>query len=229
MSEKILGVLGGMGPAASAEFLKILAEKYPAEKDQDHPVVYMISDPKIPDRGSAIEGNGEDPSPYLINDLEKLIGWGAELLAVPCNTAHYFIDRFRDRIGVPIVHIIEATVEASMKKSPKGAWMISTMGTARSGLYQKAAADRGYRLMIPPEDVRKEIQKATVFVKSGKMEDAARAIERVAAKLWEIEDLPIVTACTELPLAYDASDLPKDKNISSLDALADACIKALTE
>ena len=75
MSEKILGVLGGMGPAASAEFLKILAEKYPAEKDQDHPVVYMISDPKIPDRGSAIEGNGEDPSPYLINDLEKLIGW----------------------------------------------------------------------------------------------------------------------------------------------------------
>ncbi|HPX03035.1 MAG TPA: amino acid racemase [Synergistaceae bacterium] len=229
MSEKILGVLGGMGPAASAEFLKILAEKYPAEKDQDHPVVYMISDPKIPDRGSAIEGNGEDPSPYLINDLEKLIGWGAELLAVPCNTAHYFIDRFRDRIGVPIVHIIEATVEASMKKSPKGAWMISTMGTARSGLYQKAAADRGYRLMIPPEDVRKEIQKAIVFVKSGKMEDAARAIERVAAKLWEIEDLPIVTACTELPLAYDASDLPKDKNISSLDALADACIKALTE
>ena len=218
-----------MGPAASAEFLKILAEKYPAEKDQDHPVVYMISDPKIPDRGSAIEGNGEDPSPYLINDLEKLIGWGAELLAVPCNTAHYFIDRFRDRIGVPIVHIIEATVEASMKKSPKGAWMISTMGTARSGLYQKAAADRGYRLMIPPEDVRKEIQKAIVFVKSGKMEDAARAIERVAAKLWEIEDLPIVTACTELPLAYDASDLPKDKNISSLDALADACIKALTE
>lgn len=229
MSEKILGVLGGMGPAASAEFLKILAEKYPAEKDQDHPVVYMISDPKIPDRGSAIEGNGEDPSPYLINDLEKLIGWGAELLAVPCNTAHYFIDRFRDRIGVPIVHIIEATVEASMKKSPKGAWMISTMGTARSGLYQKAAADRGYRLMIPPEDVRKEIQKAIVFVKSGKMEDAARAIERVAAKLWEIEDLPIVTACTELPLAYYASDLPKDKNISSLDALADACIKALTE
>ena len=163
MSEKILGVLGGMGPAASAEFLKILAEKYPAEKDQDHPVVYMISDPKIPDRGSAIEGNGEDPSPYLINDLEKLIGWGAELLAVPCNTSHYFIDRFRDRIGVRIVHIIEATVEASMKKSPKGAWMISTMGTARSGLYQKAAAE-GYRLMIPPEDVRKEIQKAIVFV-----------------------------------------------------------------
>ena len=76
--------------------------------------IYDIG-PKIPDRGAS-RATG-DPSPYLINDLEKLIGWGAELLAVPCNTAHYFIDRFRDRIGVPIVHIIEATVEASMKKS----------------------------------------------------------------------------------------------------------------
>ena len=229
MSEKILGVLGGMGPAASAEFLKILTEKYPAEKDQDHPVVYLISDPKIPDRGSSIEGKGEDPSPYIINDLEKLIGWGAGLLAVPCNTAHYFIDRFRDRIGVPIVHIIEATVEASMERSSKGAWMISTMGTARSGLYQKVAADRGYRLVIPPEDVQREIQETIVLVKSGKMESAAWAIERAVKKLWEIEDLPIVTACTELPLAYDASDLPKEKNISSLDALAEACIRALTE
>ena len=229
MSEKILGVLGGMGPAASAEFLKILAEKYPAEKDQDHPVVYLISDPKIPDRGSSIEGKGEDPSPYIINDLEKLIGWGAGLLAVPCNTAHYFIDRFRDRIGVPIVHIIEATVEASMERSSKGAWMISTMGTARSGLYQKVAADRGYRLVIPPEDVQREIQETIVLVKSGKMESAAWAIERAVKKLWEIEDLPIVTACTELPLAYDASDLPTEKNISSLDALAEACIRALTE
>ncbi len=229
MSEKILGVLGGMGPAASAEFLKILAEKYPAEIDQDHPVVYMISDPKIPDRGSAIEGNGEDPSPYMINDLKKLIGWGAGVLAVPCNTAHYFIDRFRDRIEVPIVHIIEATVEASMKRSAEGAWMISTTGTARSGLYQKAAADRGYRLLIPPEDVQREIQETIVFVKSGKMEIAARAIERAVKKLWQIEDLPIVTACTELPLAYDASDLPSEKNISSLDALAEASIRALTE
>ena len=71
MSEKILGVLGGMGPAASAEFLKILAEKYPAEKDQDHPVVYMISDPKMPDRGRSIAGEGEDPEPF---DMVKFGG-----------------------------------------------------------------------------------------------------------------------------------------------------------
>lgn len=229
MSQKILGVLGGMGPAASAEFLKILAEKYPAEKDQDHPVVYMISDPKMPDRGSAIEGRGEDPEPYIRQNMEKLVGWGADILAVPCNTAHYFIDRFRKELTVPLVHIIEATVDASMRSSSEGAWMISTIGTARSCLYQKAAAERNYRLAIPPEDIQREIQEIIICVKSGNLEKAARSIEDVVKKLWSIEDLPIITACTELPLAYDASDLPKEKNISSLDALAEACIRALSE
>lgn len=229
MSQKILGVLGGMGPAASAEFLKILAEKYPAEKDQDHPVVYMISDPKMPDRGSAIGGLGEDPEPYIRQNMEKLVGWGADILAVPCNTAHYFIDRFRNEIKVPIIHIIEATVDASIKKSNKGAWMISTISTAKACLYQKIAEERNYRLVIPPEYIQKEIQEIIICVKSGNMEKAARSIESVVKKLWSIEDLPIITACTELPLAYDASDLPKEKNISSLDALAEACIRVLSE
>jgi len=161
--------------------------------------------------------------------MEKLIGWGADILAVPCNTAHYFIDRFRNEIKVPLVHIIEATVDASIKSSPEGAWMISTIGTARSGLYQKAAAEKNYRLAIPPEDIQRDIQEIIICVKSGNMEKAARCIEDAVNKLWSIEDLPIITACTELPLAYDASDLPKEKNISSLDALAEACIRVLTE
>ena len=107
--------------------------------------------------------------------------------------------------------------------------MISTIGTARSGLYQKAAAERNYRIAVPPEDIQKNIQEIIICVKSGNMEKAARSIEDVVKKLWFIEDLPIITACTELPLAYDASDLPKDKNISSLDALAEACIKILAD
>lgn len=78
-------------------------------------------------------------------------------------------------------------------------------------------------------EVQNKIQETIICVKSGNMEMAARSIEDAVKKLWSIEDLPIITACTELPLAYNASDLPKDKNISSLDALADACIDLLTE
>ncbi|MDR1873437.1 MAG: amino acid racemase, partial [Synergistaceae bacterium] len=140
--KKVLGVLGGMGPAATAEFLSILARDAPAETDQQHPSVLMISDPSIPDRGQAILGAGEDPTPRLRRGLERLVEFGAEVLAVPCNTAHYFIDRFRGELRAPLVHIVEETISAAMRKSPEGAWLLSTSGTRRSGLYPDYARRR---------------------------------------------------------------------------------------
>ncbi|MCE5202358.1 MAG: amino acid racemase [Synergistaceae bacterium] len=227
MNEKILGVLGGMGPAASAEFMKILAEKVPAGMDQDHPVVYMLSDPKIPDRSRAIVGDGKSPESQIRGDLEKLIEWGAEVLAVPCNTAHYFIDRFRSELSVPLVHIVEATLEEAVKNAPDGAWMVSSLGTVRAGIYQTAAEKMGYRLFIPPEDIQRQMQEVITFVKSGDIKNAAQKMEASVDALWRIKEISIITACTELPLAYDASSLPLERNISSLNALADACIKEI--
>ncbi|MDD3917281.1 MAG: aspartate/glutamate racemase family protein, partial [Synergistaceae bacterium] len=104
--DTILGVLGGMGPAAAAEFLRLLAERAPVSSDQEHAITYLLSDPQAPDRSSAILGVGEDPTARLKDDLLTLTRWGATLLAVPCNTAHYFINRFRDELPVPLVHII---------------------------------------------------------------------------------------------------------------------------
>lgn len=112
---KKLGVLGGMGPAAAAEFLRQIAAKSPASIDQEHPVVYMIGDCDIPDRGSAIFGQGPSPLPKLKADLLQLCTMGADVLAVPCNTAHYFIDQFSNELPVPLVHIIESTVLATKK------------------------------------------------------------------------------------------------------------------
>ena len=109
---KKLGVLGGMGPAAAAEFLRQLAAKCPAATDQEHPVVYMIGDCEIPDRSTAIFGKGESPAPVLEARLRQLCDMGAEVLAVPCNTAHYFIDDFKAALPQPLVHIIEETVLA---------------------------------------------------------------------------------------------------------------------
>ena len=70
---KTLGVLGGMGPAAGAEFLRLLARDAPAKRDQDHPRVIALSDPAIPDRSDAIRGLGEDPTPRLRRELERLV------------------------------------------------------------------------------------------------------------------------------------------------------------
>lgn len=109
-----------MGPAASAEFLCILAERAPAKIDQEHPIVYVISDPHTPDRSSAIFGTGNDPSERLRLDLLSLVALGSDLLAVPCNTAHYFIDKFRLELPVALVHIIEATILAAKKLNLEG-------------------------------------------------------------------------------------------------------------
>lgn len=226
-SNLILGVLGGMGPAAAAEFLRLLAERAPAARDQDHPVTYLLSDPTTPDRSSAILGRGEDPTDRLKKNLLTLVGWGADILAAPCNTAHYFIDRFLGDLPKPFIHIVEETVAAAELLSPRGAWLLATRGTMDSGLYQKWGEKRGYPFFIPSEEVQQKVQESIELVKAGRKNDGGKLLRTVVEKLWEEEDLPICAACTELPLAYDASGLPAEKTVSSLGALCDSCIKAL--
>jgi aspartate racemase len=216
-----------MGPAATAEFLRILAQNAPAQRDQEHPRIIVLSDPSIPDRNQAVFGSGDDPTPLLRCGLERLIEWGADVLAVPCNTAHFFIDRFRRELTAPFVHIVEATVGLAIEKSPRGAWLLSTSGTRRSGLYTDYARRVGYRFLDPSEAEQERIQESLTRVKAGKMPEAGAALRKVIEKLWERENTLVVTACTELPLAYAVSGLPKDREVSSLQALGDACIACL--
>lgn len=226
---KKLGVLGGLGPAASAEFLRQLAAKCPASCDQEHPVVYMIADCDIPDRGTAIFGNGPSPLPRLKADLLQLAAMGADVLAVPCNTAHYFINQFAGELPVPLVHIVEETVLAAQRLSPAGAWMLSTKGTRACGLYQECAARHGFTLYIPNERQSDLAQAVIDKVKANDLAAAGQICRELAEELWAERDLPVMTACTELPLGYDASGLPQERSVSSIGALADACVCALYE
>ncbi|NLA90568.1 MAG: aspartate/glutamate racemase family protein, partial [Synergistaceae bacterium] len=162
--EKILGILGGMGPAASAEFMRLMAERAPVSKDQEHARSYLLSDPGVPDRSSAILGVGEDSTDRLKKNLLTLTEWGADLLAVPCNTAHYFIDRFREELPVPFIHIIEETVKAASEMSPEGAWLLATRGTMDSGLYQRSAKGTGYSFYEPVMDVQHQVQESINLV-----------------------------------------------------------------
>ena len=224
---KKLGVLGGMGSAASAEFLRILAALAPATTDQEHPVVYMIADSDIPDRSTAILGKGPSPQAQVYKDLLQLCDMGADVLAVPCNTVHYFIDRLEQPLPKPLVHIIEATVLAAQKKSPQGAWMLSTLGTAQSGLYQECAQAHNYPIYLPNDEQKEKIQASILEVKANRMAAAGSLVKEVVEELWQERELLVMTACTEIPLGYDASGLPQEKSVSSLGALAAACVDAL--
>ena len=226
---RTLGVLGGMGPAAAAEFLRLLAELSPAKTDAEHPRMILLSDPGIPDRSDGIMGQGPDPLPAIKKDLLQLAEWGADVLAVPCNTAHFFIDRFRDEIPVPLVHIVEATVEAARRRSPEGAWLVATSGTQKSLIYPSCAERVGYRFLRPSNEQQERVQESLRAVKSGEMAHAGELLRGVAEELWRESGLPIATACTELPLAYAAAGLPAERQVSSLQALADACLDLLYE
>ncbi|MCC8194689.1 MAG: amino acid racemase [Deltaproteobacteria bacterium] len=224
---KTLGVLGGMGPAACAEFMRLLAEKSPAGRDQEHPIMYVLSDPHIPDRTAAVNGTGPDPTGRLRSDLLTVAGWGVDYLAVPCNTAHIFIDRFREELPVPLIHIVEETVAACQRKSPEGAWLLATEATCKTGLYQRYAEKRGYTFLEVSPEAQNDVTEALTLVKAGRMTEAGDRMRNVVEGLWRIENLDIATACTELPLAYDASGLPRDRSVSSLGALSDACLRVL--
>ncbi|HOP25088.1 MAG TPA: amino acid racemase [Defluviitoga sp.] len=221
---KILGVLGGMGPAATVEFMNILVTKYPANCDQEYPKIFLLMNPQIPDRNKALFENGENPTPYLKEGLFTLKKWGADFLAVPCNAAHYFIDSFLDELDIPFIHIIKHTILKAKNISPNGAWIISTLATRKTDLYEKYARKEGYELFYPTWEFLEEIQEAVDMVKAGKLKESGKRIKPLLKSLWEERKVPIIAGCTELPLAYKEANLPKELIISSLEALADGCI-----
>ncbi len=222
-----LGVLGGMGPAATAEFLRILAVKAPADVDQEHPRMIVYSHTITPDRTTFILGKGPDPTEYLKDGLKTLIKWGADRLVITCNTAHYFYDQFKDEISKPLIHIIDETILAAKKSSPEGAWLTATLGTMKTGIYQKHAKEAGYEFLIPSYEMQVRIHDVTDMVKAGKQKEAGEKFRVIVEELWKIKKAPVIGACTEIPIAYQNSGLPADMGISCLEALADACIREL--
>ena len=227
---KTLGVLGGMGPAACAEFLRILARDAPAHDDSQHPKIIMLSDPETPDRSDGLMGLGPDPLPVIRRNLLQLAKWGADVLAVPCNTAHYFIDRFREELPVPLIHIVEETVKAAKDLSHGNcSWLLATDGTQKSLIYPSCAEKMRYHFLKPSPSQQERIQRCVRLVKAGDMKSAGETMRDVVRELWGERDVPVTMGCTELPLAYEASGLPLERQVSSLKALSDACIRVLYE
>jgi aspartate racemase len=223
-AEPVIGILGGMGPAATAEFLAKITEFTNAPRDQDHFRCIVLSDTKIPDRSQAIRCGSSAPLLAMKNDTEKLIAWGADILAVPCNTAHVFLNRFVYSLPVTFISIVNSTLSDAMSTSPEGAWLTGTAGTISSGLYQHAAAERGYQLLTPPKAIQSDIDQCIAQVKAGELHAAGLQYKIIAEELLGISERHIITACTELPLAFRESGMDSAIQISSIDALARAVV-----
>ena len=151
MDEKIIGILGGMGPEATADLYYRIIRATPAKKDRDHPRTIIYSNTKVPDRTAAIIGEGPSPLGEMVTAGAALEQAGADFLIIPCNTAHFFIDDLRAKLGIPVLDMIELTAEAFVDRLPdaRSAGLIATDGTVKSGIYERRFSDKGVDIVVP--------------------------------------------------------------------------------
>ena len=182
---KKLGVIGGLGPMATAYFMELLTRMSDAKTDQEHMEVIIYSKPSIPDRTGYILGKSEkSPLPDMLSVGEKLRTAGAELLAMPCITAHYFYEELEKRLGIPVINGLSETASylAGEKKTCVG--ILATDGTIRSGVLQNMLRERGIRSIVPEEDSQKKVM-AMVYdeIKAGHRADMEK-FEQVSGELF---------------------------------------------
>jgi aspartate racemase len=207
MPEHIIGILGGMGPEATADLFREIILLTPAQQDQDHIPVLIYSNPKIPDRTRAIAEGGEDPLPLLIQGAQVLERAGAGILAVPCNTAHHYLPLIQTRIGIPILDMIAETIRDLKKRRPrmKAVGLLATTGTLRSGVYAAACLKHRLTLLVPEEVQQRQIQAAIRNVKGGQRGRAiGEVFESIGAALVQRGAESVILGCTEIPLAFDS-------------------------
>lgn len=206
---KTLGVIGGLGPMASAYFLQLLTQMSDAQTDQEHMEILMYSKPAIPDRTKYIIGESEEnPAPDMIMAGKKLKEMGADILAIPCITAHYFHKELEDEIGLPIIHAVEETVSCLEEKQLTQAGILATDGTIRSGLFQKALEQRGIRPVLPETESQKKVMEIIYQqIKTGKSVDL-ESFYGISEEMSGQGAQVILLACTELSLIKRDHDLP---------------------
>ncbi len=227
--EKLLGVLGGMGPLASAQFMLRLTQLTPASRDQDHIPTVLWSDPRVPDRSRGKLGGGADPLPWLLRGIAGLQQAGCRAIAIPCNTAHGWVDEMAAAARCPILHIVDAAaVELRRLGVPLGA--IGVMGTAATlamRLYQDRLARLGWECLVPtPEEMQRRVTPAIAQVKAGDVAASFEPLAEVTRSLARRGAAAVVLGCTEIPLGLQAG--PADRLcvalVDTIDALARAAI-----
>lgn len=227
----LLGVLGGMGPAATADFLAKLAAYTPATRDQEHLATIVYSDPSTPDRSDAILADGENPLPAMFRGIAFLDEAGADLIAIPCNTAHHWYDDLAAATTVPVVHIVDAVVAQVERDAPDTATLglLATDGTVRSGIYEKVLAQSG-RHVIDLTDLGPDnpVMAGIRAVKAGALDGARDILTNAVRELVARGADGVVYGCTDVSAVLD--NPPEGVEVptwDAADALAIACVNRL--
>ena len=223
---KRIGVLGGMGPEATVDFMSKVIAATPARRDQDHVRMLVDHNPAVPDRQQAILDGAEDPAPALAAMAARLEAAGAELLVIPCNTAYVFKGAVEAATSIPLLSIVDVTVDEVRQRVPgiKAVGVLATAGCLAGGVYQRALETAGLDAVLPSAEELAELMELVYAVKGGKHDTATgRAMARLADALSERGAEAVIAGCTEIPLVL-GQPLLSMPLISSTDVLAQATV-----
>lgn len=223
---KTLGILGGLGPMSSVYFYEMLTEHTLAESDQQHLNILLSSRADTPDRTAYILGRSTDnPIGTMLSEVSKLIGAGADIIAIPCNTAHYFYDAISAASSVPVINIIRQTAIFCKRNGIKKVGVLATEGTVSSGAYSSVFGLAGIECVTPDERGQAIISEMIYGqIKKGKEPDMKGFFE-VSDTLVANGCEKIILGCTELSLLKRDNVLGTDRYIDSLEVLAYSAIK----
>nr|WP_255532942.1 amino acid racemase [Polynucleobacter sp. CS-Odin-A6] len=212
----MVGVLGGMGPLATVDFMTKVIESTPASCDQDHIPLIVSCIPQIPDRTQAYKGEGASPLSELIANAKRLVDADAQVIAIACNTAHLWFEQLEKAVPIPIIHIVDSAIEAIYKigSSRPVVGLLATEATISSGLY----VDRGNSILraqckelawlLPsPKEISEWVMPAITSIKEGNLKVGHALLIKAANALKDRGATAIIMGCTEIPLVLRSSDI----------------------
>ena len=224
----VVGVLGGMGPMATVDFMRKVMASTPAESDQDHVPMVVSSIPQVPDRTSAFRGDGVSPLPAMIASGRRLVDAGAGMVVIACNTAHLWFAEIHAALGLPMLHLVDAALEDAAAVAGPGATigLLCTDATLASGLYlnrppaAQPSEGPGMRWALPTAGEMMElVMPGIAAVKSGRLDQGEQLLQAAGRALARRGAQALVLGCTEVPVVLSRLNSPLPV-IDPTDALA---------
>lgn len=224
-----LGILGGMGPLATADFLHKLTVRAKVRTDQEHVPTVIYCVPQIPDRSDYILNAGRTPLPDMIAGVRTLVAMGAGAIVMPCNTAHHWYHALSNITSLPILHIVDAVRDAlaALNVTSQRVGLLATSGTVNAGIYQNRFKPGAFQseILVPSPVAQQELVMSGIrAVKSGDLVTGRNHLLSAAHQLVDAGADAIVMGCTEIPVVLDETELQGVPLIDATCCLADAAI-----
>ncbi len=225
---KMLGILGGVGPMATVYFYEMLIAHTKVKCDQDHIDLIINSRATTPDRTAFILGQSSNsPFDIMVSDAQKLVQFGADVLAIPCNTAHYFYNKLNENINVPIINMVQNTVKKSKTQCSK-VGILATSGTICTKTYQIQCENEGLKYEVPSDEKQKMLMSIIYDdIKQGKPANM-QAFNIIVQELKQNGCDSVILGCTELSLIKKNEHL-NEFYIDSMEVLAKCVIETFNK